>query len=95
MALVVGSDPSALRIWPNPTDGDRLNVHLEGLFSNEDVVQLRMIDLQGRLIIARSIPITDDDLNVTLGREDGLTAGIHLLTLSTGTRTWTERVVVQ
>ena len=95
MALVVGSDPSALRIWPNPTDGDRLNVHLEGLFSNEDVVQLRMIDLQGRLIIARSIPITDDDLNVTLGREDGLTAGIHLLTLSTATRTWTERVVVQ
>lgn len=94
-AMIVGSDPSQLRIWPNPLAEGDLNLVLAGLREEETSVQLDMIDLEGRVIANERIPVQNGTLNAQLTADRQLPAGTYLLTLRTAVRSWTERVVVR
>ena len=95
MAIIVGSTPENLRIWPNPTrDGD-VNVLLEGLAPDEEWAQIDMIDLQGRTITSTKLATPDGRLNVLLTSDVKMPTGTYLLTIRTMHRSWTERVVFE
>lgn len=95
MAIIVGSTPENLRIWPNPTrDGD-VNVLLEGLAPDEEWAQIDMIDLQGRAITSTKLATPDGRLNVLLTSDVKMPTGTYLLTIRTMHRSWTERVVFE
>lgn len=94
-AVIVGSDPSSLRIWPNPSRDGSIHVLLNGLAMEEESVHLTMIDLRGRILSETDLSTTDGRLDALLSPDRQLPQGTYLLTLRTVKRSWTERVVVE
>ena len=94
-ATIVGSDPSNLRVWPNPFREGDLNVLLAGLTEDETSAQLTMIDLQGRTIADQRVAAQHGLLNVQLTADENLPTGTYLITIRTTGHAWTERVVVE
>ena len=94
-AVIVGSRPENLRIWPNPTRDRNVNVLLEGLAPDEEWAQIDMIDLQGCSITSTKLATPDGRLNVLLTSDVPMPSGTYLLTIRTVHRSWTERVVFE
>lgn len=82
---------SKLRIFPNPVSGGVLNVDYSG-FADEGFVQLRLSDMQGRLLWQRQVPAPGG-----IGQADvsQLPPGMYVLEVSNGAQRAVRRVVVR
>jgi len=83
-------EESKLRIFPNPVSGGVLNVDYSG-FADEGLVQLRLSDMQGRLLWQRQVPAPGG-----IGQADvsQLPPGMYVLEVSNGVQRAVRRVVV-
>jgi hypothetical protein len=86
-------DQAAFNIWPNPNNGDRLNVALDGLDRSLAIVEARLLDLTGRTALTTSLPVADGRVNCVMDLH-GTANGTYLLQMVAGSQTYTQRVVV-
>jgi len=84
--------PDAI-LWPNPNDGQLLNVAVHGIDEQITTATVRLLDLTGRMALGTQLPVANGALNSILDL-DGAANGTYLLQITAGDRTWTERVVV-
>ncbi|MFY7970973.1 MAG: MopE-related protein [Flavobacteriales bacterium] len=85
-------DEVATALYPNPSNGEVVNVNVAGLTSTNVVV--RVIDAQGRLISANSFAV-DGSLNTMINFEKPLNNGLYMVEIVDGENIYTERMVVQ
>jgi hypothetical protein len=82
----------AAALYPNPSNGEVVNVNVAGLTSTNVIV--RVIDAQGRLISANSFSV-DGSLNTMINFEKPLNNGLYMVEIVDGENIYTERMVVQ
>ena len=80
-------------LWPNPNDGQLLNVAVHGIDEPITVADIRLMDLTGRMALSTQLPVANGSLNPIL-ELNGAANGTYLLQITAGDRTWTQREVV-
>ncbi|HRO39297.1 MAG TPA: T9SS type A sorting domain-containing protein, partial [Flavobacteriales bacterium] len=80
-------------LWPNPNNGQHLNVALSGLDSGLTTADVRLVDLTGRMVIGTQLPVAGGAINsvIELGNAAN---GTYLLQIIVGGKTWTKRMMV-
>jgi hypothetical protein len=79
-------------VYPNPSNGDMVNLFLENL--TDDVVVVDVIDMFGRVVFAQQYTV-EGALNTVITFDNQLAGGIYLLNIYTAEGVVTERLVVQ
>jgi hypothetical protein len=79
-------------IYPNPSNGDFVNVNLSNLEKGQ--LQLRLLDAAGRTLTTRVYAV-EGSLNTTLTFDDKLSAGVYMIETHNAGRVQTQRLVVQ
>jgi len=79
---LVGDSQSKLfvELSPNPFT-DQMTVKLFNLVSSSDFLQVRLYDLQGRLIQEQNVAVDDSTIELTFSRLAKLTPGIYLVSI--------------
>ncbi len=86
--------PATLAIWPNPNSGDQFWLHLDAIEEGVHVVDLDIMDLTGKSINARVIPVTDRSLYTVIDLNGDLATGMYMVNITAGAKRWTERLVI-
>jgi hypothetical protein len=88
--------PFALVIYPNPNQGNYLNVHLSGLQNNSNV-ELQVVDMLGRQVVPPSYHAADENGTLISGLDlnYNLPKGIYNLVIQTGGSLMTRSFVIQ
>ncbi|MCO5275993.1 MAG: T9SS type A sorting domain-containing protein [Flavobacteriales bacterium] len=82
-----------MSLWPNPNNGQHLNVAMGGLNSELTTADVRLMDLTGRVALGTQLNVLDGAINSVI--ELSSTAnGTYLLQIIAGGNTYTKRVVV-
>ncbi len=82
-----------LLLWPNPNKGDRLSLLLSSIAANGETVNVDIYDLTGKRVVARVLPTQGEQLNAVLDLP-GLRAGVYLVNITAGGKSWTRRLVI-
>ncbi|HRH69320.1 MAG TPA: T9SS type A sorting domain-containing protein, partial [Flavobacteriales bacterium] len=93
-AVATWTEPS-LTVWPNPNRGDRVQINLTHVKSDQGAVGLEIYDLYGKQVLVRKAQAQEGTFNTTLELGDEMTSGVYLLRVTVGTDVYTERVVIQ
>jgi hypothetical protein len=80
-------------MWPNPNHDGRLNLSLNEVNEGVGVVYVEVYDPHGRRVRLHTIP-TQGAFTTLLELGD-LSTGMYIVNVTAGTRTYTERLVVQ
>lgn len=80
-----------LTIFPNPSDGNNVEVQLHEL---SGPTQLQLIDMEGRVIRNFDIDVVYSNLRLPISTQE-LTPGMYFLRLQTDTEVITEKLIVQ
>jgi len=86
------ADMEATSLYPNPNNGDFVNVNLSGLEKGQ--LQVRVLDAAGRAVTARTFAV-EGSLNTTLTFDEQLSAGVYMIETLNAGRVQTQRLVVQ
>lgn len=88
-------DTGELMLWPNPNSGGLVHLTIPGLDDMGEVpASITVRDLFGKQTHSSRSVVSGDVLNtvIDLGH---CAAGVYLVNISVGERSWTERLVVQ
>ena len=93
MRLAQTEGQPEFNLWPNPNNGQHLNVALSGLDSKVSTADVRLMDLTGRVALGTQLNVVDGAINsvIELGNAAN---GTYLLQVIAGGNTYTQRVVV-
>ncbi|MCB0772098.1 MAG: T9SS type A sorting domain-containing protein, partial [Flavobacteriales bacterium] len=86
-------EQAGFNIWPNPNNGDRLNVAMDGLDLSLTTVEARFVDLTGRTTLSTTLLVAEGRINTVMDLHDAAN-GTYLLQVVAGEHTFTQRVVV-
>jgi hypothetical protein len=84
-----------LRMFPNPNRGDVLNFSLSAIEKGVNTVTVDIYDLTGKRMSARTIAVTEGNVNTTLDLNGELAAGMYLVNITAGATVHTERLVLR
>ncbi|MFT4678102.1 MAG: hypothetical protein ACI84C_000151 [Flavobacteriales bacterium] len=79
-------------IYPNPNNGQILNVNLSGVEST--VVTMDIIDMFGKTVQAEQITVSTGNVNEVINL-NGLASGVYVVRITMGDITQTERLVIE
>ncbi len=85
---------TAMRVWPNPNNGENLNLMLGGFTEETTPVEIVITDLFGKTVRSEHIVVEGELLNTVIDLR-GQAAGIYLVNVIGGGQQRTERVIVQ
>ncbi|HOP44479.1 MAG TPA: T9SS type A sorting domain-containing protein, partial [Flavobacteriales bacterium] len=88
------ADLNGVTLWPNPVRDGNVHLMVDGLTEADQRITVDMYDMFGKRVIAQAYENTGEQLNTTL-EVDGLAAGVYVVHISTGERSYTERISVQ
>ncbi|MCX7742964.1 MAG: T9SS type A sorting domain-containing protein [Flavobacteriales bacterium] len=80
-----------LNVYPNPTEGE---VFVQFVFDGTKNIQIRMVDLAGRLIYSRNMG-TYSGMYSSILDLSGQPAGTYLMFIQAGEHTKVQRIVVK
>ena len=89
------SEAAELRMFPNPNRGDVLNFSISAIEAGVNTVSVNIYDLTGKRMSARTIAVTDGNVNTVLDLQGELAAGMYLVNITAGDKTYTERLMIQ
>jgi hypothetical protein len=84
-----------LRMFPNPNRGDVLTFSLSAIEEGVNTVTVDIYDLTGKRMSARTIAVSDGNVNTNIALNGELAAGMYLVNITAGDKTYTERLVIQ
>ncbi len=70
---------NALRLWPNPNNGELVNVSLALPGVADGTVAMDILDLSGKLVTSRTLQIQDGQAEAVVDLGGGLSAGAYLV----------------
>jgi hypothetical protein len=83
-----------LSLYPNPTNGDELNINLSDMDPELTSVSLDITDLFGKRVMTSTLAVQDGGLNTVLPFERELADGLYIVTITAGEQTFNERLVI-
>ncbi|MBK7268573.1 MAG: T9SS type A sorting domain-containing protein [Flavobacteriales bacterium] len=83
-----------LLLWPNPNQGDKLNLSLTGIDDYEGPAYLEVLDLLGRPVLRHALVVAHSDLNAVVELDGTMGTGVYLVQLTVGERVFTQRLVI-
>jgi hypothetical protein len=83
---------SQAAVYPNPNNGELLNINFTGLESAQ--VEVRIIDALGRTVYNSAYSV-DSNLNTIVNFAQPLTSGVYLVELRDGSNVQSEKLIVQ
>jgi len=86
------SEVESSSIYPNPSNGESVNVALSGLQKGQ--LQVRVLDAAGRSVVTHQY-LVEDSIQTTLLFDKKLSAGIYMVEMTNGGDVKIERLVVQ
>ena len=86
------ADMDVTSLYPNPNNGDFVNVNLSGLEKGQ--LQVRVLDAAGRAVTTRTFAV-EGSLSTTLTFDEQLSAGVYMIETLNGGHVQTQRLVVQ
>ncbi|MBK9417327.1 MAG: T9SS type A sorting domain-containing protein [Flavobacteriales bacterium] len=89
------SEAAELRMFPNPNRGDLLNFSLSAIEEGVNTVSVDIYDLSGARVTARTIAVAGGNVNTVLDLNGELAAGMYLVNITAGDKSYTERLVIQ
>jgi len=84
-----------LRMFPNPNRGDVLTFSLSAIEEGVNTVTVDIFDMFGKRVSARTIAVADGNVNTNIALNGELAAGMYLVNITAGEKTYTERLVIQ
>ncbi|MCC6400763.1 MAG: T9SS type A sorting domain-containing protein [Flavobacteriales bacterium] len=78
-------------LYPNPSDGSDITLAVRGM---DGLAQVEVLDLSGRSVWQRSVQLTDEAAHA-LAFDGAVPAGLYIVRLTAGERTFTERLVLR
>jgi hypothetical protein len=84
-----------MQLWPVPNRGDVLNIVADGLLSTGDRMEMEIHDMQGRLVLARTLSTMDGSLRSVVELNGRLASGQYLVSLRSNEQRLVERLVVE
>lgn len=85
---------SKLMLYPNPNLGDQLYLQLEGITTDVTSVPVDIFDMTGDRVMARELRVQADNSNTMMELNGDLAAGLYMVTVSAGTKTLNQRLVI-
>jgi hypothetical protein len=82
-------------LWPNPNNGDRLNLSISDASGFEGTAQVDVFDAFGKKVMSRTIAMNGSTVNTSIALNGELSVGMYLVTITTGERTFSDRVIIQ
>ena len=79
-------------IYPNPNNGEWLNIHLEGI--EAEMVNVVILDGMGRVVWSNAYATNDGTLNVSTSFEKQLASGLYMVEFVYEGQKMTRRLVV-
>ena len=80
-------------MWPNPNNGEVLNIAMQGTRSTEGAVHIEMFDMYGKRVLDRTMQINGTGAALRLNND--LAPGMYIVNLTDGNDRHTERLVIQ
>ncbi len=93
-SMIMEENLATLTLWPNPNSGDQFWLQLDAIEEGVHVVNLDIMDLTGKRVNARVLPVTDRNLNTVIDLNGDLATGMYMVHITTGAKRWTERLVI-
>ncbi|MFZ1694445.1 MAG: T9SS type A sorting domain-containing protein, partial [Flavobacteriales bacterium] len=94
-----GTDGTAaearVAMYPNPNRGDQLFLSLSQLEEGVETVSIDIYDGFGKRAITRTIAAQDGFLSTVLDLEGSLANGLYMVSITAGSSTFNERLVIQ
>lgn len=84
-----------LGVWPNPVDGDVVNLALDGLDMNTGAASVELVDMTGRVVAQTYVASNEGSVNTSMNVPAGLTSGLYLIQVRSGSSQLVERVVIK
>ena len=84
-----------LRMFPNPNRGDVLTFSLSAIEEGVNTVTMDIYDLFGKRVSARTVAVSGGNVNTNIALNGELAAGMYLVNITAGDKTYTERLVIQ
>ncbi len=94
-ALGFSPDGKWVRFVSSESGSDQLYVQLDALEEGVSTVTVDILDLTGKRVSARTIPVQGDLLNAVIDLNGELTSGIYLVNITAGSEHFTQRLVIQ
>jgi hypothetical protein len=91
-AAQIVAQEMALNIYPNPSNGNNIQLMLSGM--NTEVAQVRMLDAMGNLIWTNKFN-TLELSNTSIELEQGLADGMYFIQVVSGKETISQRFLVK
>lgn len=94
-------DEQRVVLYPNPNHGDQLFLVMNDLEKEVHVVHMDILDLTGKRVMTRTIPVqahgadAGGSVNTNLTLSEDLSSGVYIIHLSVGDRDHIERLVIQ
>ncbi len=82
-------------MFPNPNRGDLVNFSISAIEEGVNTVSVDIYDLTGKRMSARTIAVADGNVNTVLDLNGELAAGMYLVNITAGDKSYTERLVIQ
>jgi uncharacterized repeat protein (TIGR01451 family) len=96
-SIARGAPERNVRMWPNPNRGDQLWISsfaaLGGTVEVETIA-VDIHDLSGKRVMAREIPVQDNDQGTVIDLEGQLANGMYLVSITVGNERHTQRLVI-
>ncbi len=83
-----------LSIWPNPNRGDQFWLNMDAIEEGVLTVAIDIMDLTGKRVIAREIPVNDKNIHTVIDLNGDLATGMYMVSITAGDKRWTERLVI-
>jgi hypothetical protein len=87
-------DGSDLTVWPNPNRGESLRLSIEDLGATYTTANVDITDLFGKRVMAQTIAVQGNTLNTVLELTD-MAAGMYMVNVTVGEKTYMKRLMVQ
>ncbi len=83
-----------LQLFPNPNNGDQLNVRIEELPFEIGTASIDVIDLFGKHVVSETINVDGTAINEVLDLGSNITDGMYMVNVTAGDETFTQRLVI-
>ncbi len=94
-AALDNNGTAALNMWPNPNNGDVLNMSLHITDPFISTVSMDIFDLSGKQMVTRTIAAQDGIVNTRVDLNGELASGMYMVKITAGADVFTQRVVIQ
>ena len=88
----LGNKQDGITVYPNPVKGGRINVQIQG---EKGSYTARLLNTQGQTVWSQTLGHTGGSATQTLQMNKNLTAGNYVLELNNGTKTYTQKIVIE